>query len=146
MKLIIAPAELLSYVFAAEENYNYSMITEADVAIAESRYLLPIVGEQLYDKLLGGSYVELRDGYVAPMLGAWVRYIIEPMLAERCGVGHGAESVDSGRMTHLRSMASTLTRRLSDYLNAKQDECQEYNPCCNPINFCSIDGGIVQIY
>ena len=63
-----------------------------------------------------------------------------------CGMGHGAVVVDSERMTHLRSMASMLTRRLSDYLNAKQDECLEYNPCCNPINYCSIDGGIVQIY
>jgi hypothetical protein len=146
MKTILTPKQIYDLIFSVEENYNHSVVKESDIAIVESRYLLPIVCESLYNALLEGEHTELCSDYVAPMLGAWTRYVVEPLLAERCGMGHGAVVVDSERMTHLRSMASMLTRRLSDYLNAKQDECQEYNPCCNPINYCSIDGGIVQIY
>lgn len=146
MKTIISPSELLGYIFASGENYNYSMVMEVDIAIAESRYLLPIVGETLYNKLLSGGYSELMKEYVAPMLGAWTRYIIEPMLAERCGLDHGAEPIDNARLLRLRSAALSLSQRLSYYLNSKCDSFPEYNPCDNPLNHCSIDGNIVQIY
>jgi hypothetical protein len=146
MKTIITPVALLRYIFAAGENYNASMVTEADIAIAESRYLTPILGETLYNKLLTGGYTELMNEYVAPMLGAWVRYNINPFLSERCGLGHGTESVDDTRQLHLKSAASSLSHRLSDYLNAHYDSFPEYNPCDNPLNHCSIDGNIVQIY
>lgn len=145
MKTIIKPVDLLSYIFTAEENYNSSAVTDTDIAIAESRYLLPIVGEVLYDKLLNGDYAELRSEYIAPMLGAWTRYIIEPCLKERCGLGHGSTPVDRELLLHLRTMASTLSHRLSRYLDAHCDEYPEYNPCDNPLNHCSIDGNIVQI-
>lgn len=146
MKTIITPANLLGYIFTSEEYYSSSVVTNTDVSIAESRYLLPIIGEELYNRLLAGAYVELRDEYVAPMLGAWVRYIVEPLLAERCGVDHGATAVDRVRQRHLKAMATTLSHRLSDYLNANKDNFEEYNPCDNPLNHCSIDGDIVQVY
>lgn len=146
MKTIITPEELLCYIFTAEENYNSSMVTEVDIAIVESRHLLPIIGEALYNRLLSSGYPELMKEYVAPMLGAWVRYNIAPMLSERCGLDHGADPVDDTRQFYLRSAALSLSRRLSDYLNTKCDSIPEYNPCDNPLNHCSIDGNIVQIY
>ena len=146
MRTILTVDTLLSHVFTSEENYNFSMVTEADIAVAESRYLLPIVGERLYERLLEGEYEELRDEYVAPMLGAWTRYIVEPRLAERCGIGHGESRVDRETMWHLRSVASALSRRLGEHLNAKSEDYAEYNPCDNILNHCSIDGNIVQIY
>lgn len=146
MKTILTPSQIYTLLFSAEENYNPSAVRESDIAIAESRYLLPIVGDSLYNALLNSDYAELRDDYVAPMLGAWTRYIVEPLLAERCGFGHGSKSVDAELMSRLKLMATTQSRRLSDYLNAHTEEYPEYNPINNPLNHCSIDGNIVQIY
>ncbi len=146
MKTILTPSHIYSLIFSTEENYNPSVVRDSDVAIAESRYLLPIVGEGLYNALLNGDYAELRDDYVAPMLGAWTRYIVEPLLAERCGCEHGSVATDREMLSHLKMMAMTQSRRLSDYLNAHTEEYPEYNPIDNPLNHCSIDGNIVQIY
>ena len=146
MNTILTPSQIYSLIFSAEESYNPSAVRESDIAIAESRYLLPIVGESLYNALLEGEYGELCSDYVAPMLGAWTRYIVEPLLAERCGFGHGATVADAELLARLKLMAMSHSRRLSDYLNAHVEEFPEYNPIDNPLNHCSIDGNIVQIY
>ena len=146
MNTILTPSQIYSLIFSAEESYNPSAVRESDIAIAESRYLLPIVGESLYNALLEGEYGELCSDYVAPMLGAWTRYIVEPLLAERCGFGHGATVADAELLARLKLMAMSHSRRLSDYLNAHAEEFPEYNPIDNPLNHCSIDGNIVQIY
>ena len=146
MKTILTPKQIYDQIFSAEEGYNPSAVREADIAIVESRYLLPIVGESLYNALLEGDYSELCSEYVAPMLGAWTRYVVEPLLAERCGFGHGAKAVDAELLAHLKLVAISSSRRLSDYLNAHTEEFSEYNPIDNPLNHCSIDGNIVQIY
>ena len=146
MNTILTPSQIYSLIFSAEEGYNSSAVRESDIAIAESRYLLPIVGERLYNALLEGEYSELCSDYIAPMLGAWTRYIVEPLLAERCGFGHGATVAAAELLARLKLMAMSHTRRLSDYLNAHAEEFPEYNPIDNPLNHCSIDGNIVQIY
>lgn len=146
MTTIITPTDVYSLAFSIEENYNVSVVKESDIAIAESRYLLPVVGEGLYSKLINGGYYDLRVNYVAPMLSAWTRYIVEPLLAERCALGHGAVAVDKQVLTRLKMMAMEQSRRLSRYLDEHSDEYPEYNPVDNPLNHCSIDGNIVQIY
>ena len=146
MNTLLTPIEIFNLAFSDEENYNISSVKESDIAVAESRYLLPIIGEELYACLLDGDYADLLREYIAPMLGAWTRYIIEPMLAERCGLSHGTKTVDAVVLARLRVMAMVQSHRLSDYLNANTDEYSEYNPIDNPLNHCSIDGNIVQIY
>ena len=146
MKTILTPTQMYDQIFSVEENYNPSAVREVDIAIVESRYLLPIVGERLYNALLEGSYVELCNNYVAPMLGAWTRYVVEPLLAERCSAGHGAAAVDTELLARLKMIASAASHRLSDYLNANVEKFSEYNPIDNPLNHCSIDGNIVQIH
>ena len=146
MKTILTPSQIYPLIFSEEEGYNPSAVKESDIAIVESRYLLPIVGERLYNALLDGDYAELCSEYVAPMLGAWTRYVVEPLLAERCGFGHGTKAVDAELLARLKMIAMSHSRRLSDYLNAHVEEFLEYNPIDNPLNHCSIDGNIVQIY
>lgn len=146
MKTILTPIDVYNQAFATEENYNPSAVKEADIAIAESRYLIPIVGETIYTKLLNGGYYDLRVDYVAPMLSAWIRYMVEPLLAERCGINHGTTAVDDRLLARLRMMAMEQSRRLSHYLDTHAEEYPEYNPIDNPLNHCSIDGNIVQIY
>ena len=146
MNTLLTPTEIYNLAFGAEENFNLSSVRESDIAVAESRYLLPIIGEELYAVLMEGDYADMCKEYVAPMVAAWTRYIVEPLLTERCGQSHGTAAVDRRVVAHLRAMAMTQSRRLSDYLNDHTDEYSEYNPVDNPLNHCTIDGNIVQIY
>lgn len=152
MNTLITPAEVYDVVFSATEPYDSSVFTTLDIATAEERYLRPIVGDGLYNALLKGSYPELRSGYVLPMVAAWTRYLVEPLLATRCGVCHGinptaAENkATKERCRLLRKRSRTLSRQLTEHLNSSAAEYPEYDTDKNPFNRCSIDGGIVQIY
>lgn len=152
MRTIVTPQEVVSLAFVDEGLVTVSKISLTDIAVAESRYLLPLVGEALYDKLLNGEYTSLRDDYVKPMVALWARYVAEPLLEERLGGGYGDRYTEADVearevvVVRLRRTASALSRRLSDYLNSHSDEFSEYNPVDNPLNHCVIDGGIVQIF
>lgn len=135
--------------FTAEEGCRGHVVSELDIYVAECRYLVPVIGRALYNKLLEGEYGELLEGYVAPALAAWVRYIVEPFLAARCWDGHlpatGASLVEIERvvMQCRKRIAEALTRRLVRHLD--EVEYVEYNIEDSSLNRCSIDGGIVQI-
>lgn len=152
MNTLITPAEVYDVAFSATEPYDSSVLTALDIATAEERYLRPIVGDELYDALLDGSYPELRNGYVLPMVAAWTRYLVEPLLATRCGVCHGAKPTVAEneaameRCRLFRKRAQTLARNLAKHLNSSCSAYPEYDPNKNPLNRCSIDGNIVQIY
>ena len=153
MNTLMTAERLFSLVFTREESYNAAVIMPMDVVEAESRYLVPVVGSALYEAMLGGGYAELVDEYVAPMVAAWVRYVVEPHLASRCCMCHSERDIteavneNSERvMRALRERAVVLTRRLSDYLNAHSVDYEEYNREDNPLNRCFIYGDIVQVY
>ena len=152
MNLIITPQEVIYLAFSREELVHRDVVTELDIAEAESRYIRPILGEALAEAIAAGGYMELRSEYVAPALAAWCRYVVEPLLAARCREMHHDDR-SSAENEHLRGVvrslkrkASTLSRRLSDHLNAHGDDYAEYNPKANPLNHCSIYGDIVQVY
>ena len=151
MNKLITAERVYALAFSSEEPYSPSAITDADIAEAESRYLLPIIGEELYNAL--ASYSMLKTEYVEPMVAAWVRYIVEPHLATRCcscyAEGRITEAVNDHTervMRALKEKAVALTRRLSDHLNAHNADYAEYNPKTNPLNRCFIYGNIVQVY
>ena len=153
MNTLMTADRLFSLVFTREESYNAAVIMPVDIAEVESRYLVPVVGSALYEAMQGGKYVELVEGYVAPMVAAWVRYVVEPHLASRCCIYHTqrdiTESVNENSarvMRALRAKAVALTRRLSDHLNAHSSDYVEYDPNVNPLNRCFIYGDIVQVY
>ena len=151
MNTLLTAERDYAFAFSSEEPYSPSAITEADIAEAESRYLIPIVGEELYNAM--AKYSTLKSEYVEPMVAAWVRYIVEPHLATRCctcyAEGRVTEAVNDHTervMRALREKAVALTRRLSDHLNLHSVDYAEYNPETNPLNRCFIYGNIVQVY
>ena len=153
MKTLITAETIFSLAFTSEESYNASVITASDIAEVESRYLMPIVGENFYNAMRLGEYEDLVEERVAPMVAAWVRYIVEPHLASRCctcyAEGRVTEAVNDYTervMRALRERAVALTRRLSDHLNSHSADYAEYNPQTNPLNRCFIYGNIVQVY
>ena len=150
MKTLVTAERAYALAFSTEEPYSASAITEADIVEAESRYLIPIVGEELYNAM--AKYSTLMSEYVEPMVAAWVRYIVEPHLATRCctcyAEGRVTEAVNDHTervMRALKEKAVALTRRLSDHLNSHSVDYVEYNPKTNPLNRCFIYGNIVQI-
>ena len=151
MKTLVTAERAYALVFSPEEPYGASAITETDIAEAESRYLMPVVGEELYNAL--DTYTTLKTEYVEPMVAAWVRYIVEPHLATRCCTCYAEGRVTEAVNDHtervlraLREKAVALTRRLSDHLNSHSADYVEYNPKTNPLNRCFIYGNIVQVY
>jgi hypothetical protein len=151
MNKLITAERVYALAFSSEEPYSPSAITEADIAEAESRYLLPIIGEELYIAI--SSYGRLKTEYIEPMVAAWVRYIVEPHLATRCCTCYAEGRVTEAVNVHmkrvmraLREKAVALTRRLSDHLNSHSADYVEYNPETNPLNRCFIYGNIVQVY
>lgn len=152
MRSLITPAEVLSSAFSPEEMYTSAAVSELDIAAAEERYLVPVLGRALYDKLLAGNYQSLRLNYIIPQVAAWTRYMVEPLLASRCHVCHTAkpsaaenEALEERRRS-LKLQARALTRALVEHLNTSAALYAEYNPTNNPLNRCSIDGNIVQVY
>lgn len=152
MDTLITTEDVISLAFSSVENYRADIINKADIVAAEQRFLLPIIGAALYERLLRGDYALLRTEYVAPQVAAWTRYIVEPLMPTRCFECHN-EEVDNAEIVarnmalrNLRSVAHTLSCRLSDHLDAAPAEYPEYNPENNILKRCSIDGGIVQVY
>ena len=131
MSTLINVEDVMRLAFTAEEGCRGHVVSELDIYVAECRYLVPVIGRALYNKLLEGEYGELMEGYVAPALAAWVRYIVEPFLAARCWDGHlpasGASLVEIERvvMQCRKRIAEALTRRLVRHLD--EVEYVEYN-------------------
>ena len=151
MNTLMTCEEVVSMTFSADESHNVAMITEADIVEAESRYIVPILGQELCEVLAGGGYESLMSEYVKPALAACVRYVAEPYQAQRCPAcrGESLTSADNQRLDlvllALRRRARSLIRRLSDYLNAHTADYKEYSAQNNPKNRCMIYGDIVQI-
>lgn len=152
MQILISPADVLQLAFSDEELVAKQLITESDILEAETRYIRPILGEALTERLLGGEYPTLLGDYVAVALASWCRYVVQPMLDVRCGVCHRDDNDSAATLDHLhtvmrslRRKAATLSRRLSDHLNAHAGDYPEYNPKNNPLNYCSIYGDIIQV-
>lgn len=152
MDRLITSEEVVAMTFSDDELYNRTMIIDSDIIEAESRYIIPILGKELTSALLSGNYATLLTEYVKPALAACVRYVAEPYMAERC-VACSADSLTTAdnqrlslRLLALRRRVKTLTRRLSDHLNAHADDYAEYSVEDNPKNRCMIYGDVVQVY
>ena len=126
MKTLITAERVYALTFSTEEPYSASAITEADIVEAESRYLMPIVGEEFYKTI--ASYTALKTEYVEPMLAAWVRYIVEPHLAARCctcyAEGRVTEAVNDHTELVLRALRDKAVA-LNTVILAEQEQLLE---------------------
>ena len=161
MKTIITPAEAVASAWGSGEYAAPDTVAVADIAAAEERHLLPVIGRPLAEALAAGRYEELRTDYVMPALALFVRAGIQSSLDVR--TGQAGTVVQSGtycapadtvarQSLHrsLRRRAETLLRRLSDRLEADAScaapSYPEYDPRRNILKRCMTDGGIVQVF
>ena len=80
MQNVITNEQVIQLAFGDGEYLSPEVILVSDITTAEHRYILPLVGEELYKALLGGSYATLLNDYVAPALAMAVRTMIQPAL------------------------------------------------------------------
>ena len=157
MQNLITNEQVISLAFGDGEYLSPEVILPSDIALAESKYIVPVVGEELYQEMLDGSQKSLLDDYVAPALAMAVRTIVQPALNVRTGQTglHISSSMraDTSTKTAMsmlqRSLISRrrgLLRRLSDYLKRNASAFPSYNQGGDALQRCSIDGGYVQIY
>lgn len=155
MKTLITPQQVLALGFADGEYLPPSSITAADIAAAEQRHIVPVVGQAMYSKLLEGSYAAFAAEFLAPVSALFTRLAVQPRLdvrTDRCGTTapYSQSTRPAGDealrrlQKGLRAQARTLLHRASEHLEAHRQEFPEYDPLTNILNRCSTDGNIVQ--
>ena len=156
MKNLITNEQVISLAFGDGEYLSSEVILDADIAMAEERYILPVVGAELRKALLKGTYKTLLDDFVAPALAMSVRTMIQPALNVRTGQAglqiSSSLRADSSTRTAMQTLQKSLRlrrqallRRLSNYLKNHASEFPEYNPSDDALQKCSISGGYVQM-
>ena len=157
MKTLITPTEVLRHAFPGAHCLTEEFISQADIAAAEARFLVPVVGPKLYERLVAGDYAELREEYLTGCVALFVRMLLQPRLdltttsigtlQPRTEQGSPPDKATLARLQNqLRTEAHSLLRRASDHLEANRDQYPEYNPETNPLNRCTIYGGYLQIH
>ena len=106
-------------------------IAEIDITMATERWVVPVVGQALLEKVAEGEYAELKSDYIAPAVAFYTRYLAQPAREEL--------------RRSLKARAQTALKRLSEYLDANTQLFAEYNPAKNILKRCSFDGGFVQV-
>lgn len=156
MKTLVTPLQVARTAFGNDEYLSAESISEADIAAAETRYIRPVLGAALHERLLDGDRPDFTSDYLAPAVVLYTRLVVQPRLdirTDRCGTTaprpDGAQPADAAARRHRRrallTEARTLLRRASRYLAEHREEFPEYDPQCDILNRCSIDGGLVQI-
>ncbi|MEG0788999.1 MAG: hypothetical protein RSB23_05365 [Alistipes sp.] len=155
MKTLIQPAQVIQIAFADGEFISPETITETDIATAEQRYILPVIGLPLYEKLLANAYPPLLNDYLAPALALYTRIVVQPNLTIRTSqlgttapqsacYQPAATAQIRAQMKALRQKARTLLHRLSEHLNANTAAYPAYNAQNNTLTHCTIDGNFIQ--
>ena len=157
MNRLITPEQVIQSAFGEAEYLSAQAVSDADIVAATSRYIAPILGDELVQRLADGHYAELLEEYVAPALAAAVRYMVQPLINLRTGdsglvapkgeyFAAPSKQATAELQQRLKCRMRELLRRLSDHLNGNSKSYAEYNYECNILNRCLTDGGVVQIF
>ena len=157
MQNVITNEEVIQLAFGDGEYVSPSVVRDADIDTAAHRYIIPIVGKELYKEMLEGSHATLRSDFVAPALAMAVRTMIQPALDVRTGQAGVSFSsslrADSSTKAALNALHKSLRlrrqallKRLSSHLKEHSSEYASYLPGRDIMQKCSINGGYVQGY
>lgn len=152
---LITPEKVASLAFNDGECFDAATISTLDIAVAEERHVVAVVGSEMYAAMRNGQYADFCEEYVAPVVALRTRLLMLPSMVARSG-RFGVSVPASSTMKSpsdsqvrllersLREKARTLQHRMSRYLNENALRFPEYDPSRNIINRCSNDGNIVQ--
>ena len=154
MTTLVTPREVIDLAFADGGYLPPEAIGTVDIAAAEARYLLPVTGPALWQKLAEGEYPTLREEFAAPAAACAVRVAMQPALdlhgrAGGTTVAKSSACQPAGQQqlaaSHraLRNRLSALLHALSDHLDAHPSDYPEYAPEKNVLHRVLIAGGLV---
>lgn len=156
MQTLVTPAAVVELAFTDGEIFTDAAIPESAIAAAQERYVRPVVGDALYERLLEGGHADFTQEYLAAPLALYVRCLLAPQSDIRHGpygtvqprsdtfAAPSAETLRRSRDALLQR-ARQLMRSASDHLESHAEEYPAYDPQSNILNRCSIDGKLVQI-
>ncbi len=156
MKTLISPVQVLRLAFPEGGYLPPETVTEADIAAAEQRYLRPVLGAALHERLLAGAEADFTADCLAPCAALAVRLLVGPRLdLQATRIGTLAPKSDCGtppdaaplreRQRALRAELRSLLRRAAERLAAEPARFPDYDPDANVLNRCTTDGGFVQV-
>lgn len=82
---IITLAEVVALAFTDGGYLSPDVISEADIAVAVERWIVPVVGEALLEAVAAGQYEELKEEYLKPAIALYTRLVVQPRLAAATG-------------------------------------------------------------
>ena len=155
MQNVITNEEVIELAFGDGEYVSPCVVRDADIDAAAFRYIIPIVGKELYAQMLEGSHAALRSEFVAPALAMAVRTVIQPALNVRTGqlglqissslrADSSTKNAAQTLQKSLRLRRQALLRRLSNHLKNHASEYPDYDADHDAMQRCSIYGGYVQ--
>ena len=152
---LITPETVAALAFCDGESIDAASISALDIAVAEERHVVAVVGSEMYEAMCDGRYADFCEEYVAPVVALRTRLLMLPSMVARSG-RFGLSVPASSTMKSpsdrqvaqlersLREKARTLQQRMSRHLNENAKAYAEYDPSRNVLNRCSNDGNIVQ--
>lgn len=118
MTTLVTPREVADLAFADGGYLPPEAIGTVDIAAAEARYLLPVTGPALWQKLAEGEYPTLREEFAAPAAACAVRVAMQPALDLHGGAGgttvtksSACQPADNSSSPHRTGPCGTGSRR-----------------------------------
>ena len=155
MHTLITPVQALRLAFAPDECLTPDALTEADLAAAEVRYLHPVLGEALCERLRNADDRSFVDCFLAPPLALFARLLAQPRLDIRTGRtgtaaprpdGAAAAPAEARRALRqsLLTEARSLLRQAVARIESDPAAFPDYHAGRNVLHRCSIHGKLVQ--
>ena len=154
MQNLISSQMVAEQAFAPLDHVTSDDVNELTIAVAQERYIVPVLGAAMVEAMIGGAYSELADEWVAPALALYTRVLMLPALALRvgsAGVSRSANQyLDAATENELRSLrrtalaqAATLLQKAVTTIESDPDSYPEYDSRQNIWHSCRTDGGVV---
>lgn len=157
MTQLITAAEVVAIAFTDGEYIPQGCIAQSDIDAAVERWVKPVVGKALLEAIEQGSYAELKESYLKPVVALYTRLVVQPRLnvsTSPLGLTVASSSSRKGAdeaarrelRLSIKERAHFLRQRLIEYIEEHSDEIAEYDKSKNILNRCRCDGGFVQIH
>ncbi len=154
MNVMITPAEVVALAFGCGSELLCGEITEATIVAAERKYLVPVWGAKMVEKMKAGDYAALVEEWVRPALALYVKRLVLPSLAVKVGVagvvsylGEGFERVDEATLARLlrrtKADADALIDKAVEVVEASPEEYPDYCATDNVRHRVNVASGVV---
>ncbi len=127
---IIEPSEIRAIAFSDATTLPEEFISSANIEYVVSRFIAPVTGEKLLEKVAQGEYDNLKREYLHDAIAMYVRHV-------------SAYDDQTTALTTL-SRARHYLRALSSHLEENLKMYPEYRSDKNILKRCRIHGDMVQ--